>query len=76
MMTFFRRGSGDAAISDHISASLPIALDAMGGDFAPAEQVAGAVAAARARGLPILLVGRKGPLEAQLRLHKTAGLAD
>jgi glycerol-3-phosphate acyltransferase PlsX len=55
-------------------AALPIALDAMGGDFAPGEQVAGAVAAARDLKLPILLVGRRGPLEAQLRLFKTAGL--
>ncbi|MGH2409494.1 MAG: phosphate acyltransferase PlsX, partial [Chloroflexota bacterium] len=35
----------------------PIALDAMGGDHAPAEIVAGAVAAAHEHGLAIILVG-------------------
>jgi glycerol-3-phosphate acyltransferase PlsX len=39
----------------------PIAVDAMGGDHAPAEIVAGAVAAARA-GIPVVLTGRPGQL--------------
>lgn len=42
--------------------SLPIALDAMGGDRAPAEIVAGARRAAEEFGLPVLLVGRPGEL--------------
>ncbi|MCX7619223.1 MAG: phosphate acyltransferase PlsX [Acidimicrobiales bacterium] len=37
---------------------LPIAVDAMGGDRAPAEIVAGARQAAEEHGLPIVLVGR------------------
>lgn len=37
---------------------LPIAVDAMGGDFAPAEIVAGAVRAAEELDVPVVLVGR------------------
>ena len=37
---------------------LPIAVDAMGGDKAPGEIVAGAVQAATELGLPITLVGQ------------------
>src|SRR5437763_10029997 len=37
---------------------LPIAVDAMGGDKAPAEIVAGAVQANRDLGIPVVLVGR------------------
>jgi phosphate acyltransferase len=37
---------------------LPIAVDAMGGDHAPGEVVAGARLAAQERGIPVLLVGR------------------
>jgi len=37
---------------------LPIAVDAMGGDRAPAEIVAGAVRAARELGAPVVLVGQ------------------
>ena len=36
---------------------LPVAVDAMGGDRAPAEVVAGACQAARELGIPVLLVG-------------------
>jgi len=43
-----------------------IALDAMGGDYAPAEIVAGAVAAARELGLEIALVGIRDVVEAEL----------
>jgi phosphate acyltransferase len=39
----------------------PIAVDAMGGDHAPDEIVAGAVSAARS-GIPVLLTGRPGQL--------------
>lgn len=41
---------------------LPIALDAMGGDHAPEEIVAGARLAASEHGIPILLVGRPDEL--------------
>jgi glycerol-3-phosphate acyltransferase PlsX len=41
---------------------LPIAVDAMGGDHAPGEIVAGARRAAEELGLPILLVGRPDEL--------------
>ena len=37
---------------------LPVALDAMGGDKAPGEIVAGAVEASKEHGIPVLLVGR------------------
>lgn len=37
---------------------LPVAVDAMGGDRAPAEIVAGARAAAEKHGIPVVLVGR------------------
>ncbi len=50
-------------------AAVPIAVDAMGGDHAPAEIVAGAVAAARASGLRILLTGRPGLLRPLLAGH-------
>jgi glycerol-3-phosphate acyltransferase PlsX len=45
-----------------------IALDAMGGDHAPAETVAGAVEAA-AGGVEVVLVGRAAELEAELAEH-------
>ena len=43
----------------------PIALDAMGGDFAPRETVAGALLAAEA-GVPVVLVGDEARLKAEL----------
>lgn len=44
-----------------------VAVDAMGGDFAPREVVAGAVAAAREdRGLEVLLVGKEPRVRAEL----------
>ena len=49
-----------------------IALDAMGGDFAPVETVAGAVLAARAADVGILLVGDPDALQAQLDAHPAA----
>ncbi|GAA3473470.1 phosphate acyltransferase PlsX [Nonomuraea roseola] len=47
----------------------PIALDAMGGDHAPHEIVAGAVHAVRERGLPIVLVGSPRVLYESLADH-------
>ncbi len=52
-----------------------IALDAMGGDHAPAETVAGAVAAAREYDVEVALVGRTAAIETELAKHNTAGLA-
>ncbi len=46
----------------------PVAVDAMGGDHAPDEIVAGAVAAARA-GTPVVLTGRPGQLRPLLAKH-------
>ena len=54
--------------------SITIAIDAMGGDFAPAHPVTGAVMAARELGARILLVGRSDAIENELRKHETAGL--
>lgn len=55
-------------------ASLPLALDAMGGDHGAAPNVAGAVAAARA-GVRLLLVGDPVRLHAELGAHgDTSGL--
>jgi glycerol-3-phosphate acyltransferase PlsX len=46
-----------------------IALDALGGDHAPAEPVKGAVLAARQYDVDIILVGPEDQLEAELRKH-------
>ncbi|MCP2012908.1 glycerol-3-phosphate acyltransferase PlsX [Deinococcus sp. HSC-46F16] len=48
--------------------TLPIALDAVGGDHGAAPNVAGAVQAARA-GVPVLLVGPRVALHAELGKH-------
>ncbi|WP_144070123.1 phosphate acyltransferase PlsX [Nonomuraea indica] len=52
-----------------MSDSKPIALDAMGGDHAPHEIVAGAVHAVRERGLPVVLVGSPRVLYEALADH-------
>ena len=41
----------------HVFDGLPVAVDAMGGDRAPDEVVAGARQAAKDLGIPVLLVG-------------------
>lgn len=51
-----------------------IALDAMGGDFAPTEIIAGAVKSAREFGVKISLVGLPDAIEAELAKHDVAGL--
>ncbi|MCA9680431.1 MAG: phosphate acyltransferase PlsX [Kofleriaceae bacterium] len=50
-----------------------IALDAMGGDHAPAAEVAGALAAVRAAPLDVLLVGDPARLRAELRRAGATG---
>ncbi len=44
---------------------LPVAIDAMGGDHAPREVVAGALDAHRRLGIPVLLVGQPGAFDAE-----------
>lgn len=51
-----------------------IAVDAMGGDYAPQEIVAGAVQGARTQGVAILLVGKPEAVESELKKHNTQGL--
>ncbi len=53
---------------------MKIALDAMGGDHAPAAAVHGGVWAARDFGLTVQLVGRPEIITAELARHHTAGL--
>jgi glycerol-3-phosphate acyltransferase PlsX len=48
---------------------IQIAVDAMGGDFAPRHVVDGALAAARHFDLGVTLVGRSGAIDAELRRH-------
>lgn len=51
-----------------------IAVDAMGGDNAPGEVVAGAVAAAKEGGLQIMLVGDPDQVQAELSKHDAGKL--
>ena len=46
---------------------LPIAVDAMGGDHAPAEIVRGALRAVNEHGIAVTLVGRREAVEQELR---------
>jgi glycerol-3-phosphate acyltransferase PlsX len=52
---------------------MKIAVDAMGGDFAPAVVVEGAVRAASKLGVPVILVGDKSRVEAELGKHSKKG---
>jgi len=51
-----------------------VAVDAMGGDNAPAVEVEGAVAAAREWAIPIILVGDSPRIANELKKHRTEGL--
>jgi glycerol-3-phosphate acyltransferase PlsX len=53
-----------------------VAVDAMGGDHAPARPVEGALAAARHLGLGIDLVGRASAIDAELAHHSDAAALD
>ncbi len=55
--------------------TIRLALDAMGGDFAPAVAVEGAVAAARDLGVEVVLVGPEETVRAELAKHDAAGLS-
>jgi glycerol-3-phosphate acyltransferase PlsX len=52
-----------------------VAVDAMGGDHAPAEVVRGAVQAARNEGVEIILVGPEERLRTELATHDAANLS-
>ena len=56
------------------AAERPIGIDAMGGDHAPAHPVAGAILAARELHVPIVLVGRRPEVEAEMKRHHASGL--
>lgn len=49
---------------------MKIVLDAMGGEHSPAAEVEGAVAAAKAHAIEIVLVGKKEAVEAELKKHR------
>jgi len=51
-----------------------VAVDAMGGDHAPAAEVAGAVESARLWGTSIILVGDAARIDAELATHNREGL--
>ncbi len=53
---------------------MKIAIDAMGGDYAPEEIVKGAVAGAREHGVEIILVGPAARIEQELAKHDHKGL--
>ncbi len=53
---------------------MKIAVDAMGGDHAPAEVVKGAVLAAREHGVEIVLVGKRDVLEEEVKKVDASGL--
>src|SRR5213594_3290143 len=52
-----------------------IAVDAMGGDHAPAVEIDGAVQAASQYGIPIVLVGQEERIRPFLEKHDTTGLS-
>ncbi len=61
-------------MSASINSPVRVALDAMGGDKAPAETVLGAVQAAREYGVGVYLVGRENLIRAELAKHDISGL--
>lgn len=52
---------------------MKIAVDAMGGDYAPSVVVEGAIRAASELNIPIILVGDRDRVEAELKKHKASG---
>src|SRR5579859_1674129 len=57
-----------------MSATVRVALDAMGGDNAPGEVVLGAVQAAREYQMGVYLIGREEAIRAELAKHDIRGL--
>ena len=60
---FHRSGAPVGLPEPATPARLPIAIDAMGGDRAPAEIVAGAIDVVRRHGLSVILVGQASEIE-------------
>lgn len=58
-----------------MSGKIVVAVDAMGGDNAPAIEVEAAVAAARSWGIAVLLVGDSARIESELNKHQIADLS-
>lgn len=56
--------------AEDVETMLKIAVDAMGGDFAPACEVEGAIEAARDFGLRVILVGKSELIEAEFGKHR------
>src|SRR6266700_665841 len=67
-------GVGAAGTAQFIAPTTRVALDAMGGDNAPGEIVAGAVQAAREFKMGVYLVGREDSIRTELAKHDTSGL--
>src|SRR5438067_4237501 len=67
-------GVGAAGTAQSTAPTARVALDAMGGDNAPGEIIAGAVQAAREYGIGVYLVGREEVIRAELAKHDTNGL--
>lgn len=59
----YRPGSSTGLAEPAVPTSLPIAIDAMGGDHAPAEIVAAAIDVVRGHGLSVTLVGQASEIE-------------
>jgi glycerol-3-phosphate acyltransferase PlsX len=59
----------------HDNKTIRVAVDAMGGDYAPTEVVKGAVTAAKDHGVEIILVGPLATVQAELAKYDTSGLS-
>ena len=59
--------------NDSSQSSIRVAVDAMGGDYAPGEIIKGAVEAARSGAVELLLVGDQVQIEQELRDHHVEG---
>ena len=57
-----------------MTATIRVALDAMGGDYAPAETVLGAVQAARDYQMGVILVGDEAAIRQELTKHDVRDL--
>src|SRR5436305_6475171 len=67
-------GVGAAGTVQFTAPTARVALDAMGGDNAPGEIIAGAVQAAREYHMGVYLVGGEDAIRAELAKHDTQGL--
>ncbi len=52
-----------------------VAVDAMGGDYAPQEIVKGAIQAVERDEIEVILVGSEGAIHRELEQHDVSGLA-